>query len=201
MANISIDNKIFDFVFGCALVDAVQMRAYPYEHKPKTHEYPQAVECVKKLVHKVIGGEYADQKNDQAQFDADFFATVLELKKEIPNFTFGNAQKLLNMTFKHMYTMAYLNDEMKHNFDVCHCPVDSIMLDKVWRLVQEVDNKKELLATCVKAGEFKKSWSQEDFSTLEKYEGSRYMIFQNAVRQLADAKSCSPIEFDFFVWQ
>lgn len=50
-------------------------------------------------------------------------------------FTFGQAQKVVNMFFKYLYTFK---DEpilklTEQDFDNCDCPIDSIILDKVYK--------------------------------------------------------------------
>ena len=54
------------------------------------------------------------------------------------NFSFGNAQKLINMTIKHIYLHTYTIDSLgfpsiRERFRYCHCPMDSIMLQDVWK--------------------------------------------------------------------
>ena len=50
-------------------------------------------------------------------------------------FTFGQAQKVVNMFFKYLYTFK---DEQcvklsEQDFDNCDCPIDSIILDKLYK--------------------------------------------------------------------
>ena len=145
-------------------------------------------------------------------------------------FTFGNIQKLINMTLKYMFTICYTNDSMRKRFMYCHCPMDSIMMRKVddifnnmehrfWKLVG-TDEKTKAKAedSYIQAKEMlwgestgKKrifndvSWSQIGFKegvSLEENDPDEfYEIFQALVRTLSQINGISPIEFDYLYWQ
>ena len=53
------------------------------------------------------------------------FKTELS-KEEISGLTFGNIQKLINMTMKYLYIRYY--DECRENFRCCHAPMDNRMI-------------------------------------------------------------------------
>ncbi len=190
--NNNVDKKVFEFVFGCALVDAVLMKAYPHPKKPKASECGDAVDCLEIFANRVLNGEFKSQDD----YDNEFIEVEEQIKSLIPEFTFGNSQKLINMTFKHLYTIAYNNEVMKENFKFCHCPVDSIMLKKVWDAAKEYGVS---LGEYNSSVAFQQSWSKEDFSK-DEYEKSRYMAFQNAVREIAPQLGLTPLEYDFDVW-
>ena len=42
-------------------------------------------------------------------------------------FTFGNAQKLVNMTAKYMFLRAYGDNGERSKFEGCDCPMDGVM--------------------------------------------------------------------------
>ena len=48
--------------------------------------------------------------------------------------SFGQAQKIVNMTFKYLYCLTD-SDDIRKRFDVCHMPLDSIMLEWLFRNV------------------------------------------------------------------
>ena len=132
-------------------------------------------------------------------------------------FTFGNTQKLINMTVKYMFIATYDRPELRERFKQCHCPMDSIMLDQVAKRVGvvETESKQKEFATkfvkVVKHRDGSKEHKIKDisWSTLEwKSSGkgtetgapNEYLLFQAAIKELAEEKSLNPIEYDFFAW-
>lgn len=91
-------------------------------------------------------------------------------------FTYGQAQKWLNMTMKYLYISGeYTFDSM---FRYLHVPVDNFIINAV---------KKELGISCPKT-----SWSRWD-----DYHG-QYMKYQSALR--SKIVCCSPLRWEFKYW-
>lgn len=149
--NIDIDDKIFRFIYTTAMRDAVSQKAYE-GNKKWTEEnmvYGALKSKIEPLVIKVLNNTYLSQD----EYDTELLRVIINVcdymnsQKECSKFTFGNGQKLVNMTMKYFYITCYSDDLKKENFRYCHCPVDSIMLQKVWsecrKKYKEKTNKKE----------------------------------------------------------
>ena len=98
---------IFAFAYGAGLNDATAQKAYPGESKKFLRENNEAKIIVRAYIDGILNGE-----------NPDFYAVAERLrdsfnKWEIQNgckntlFSFGNAQKLINITVKFMYLAAY----------------------------------------------------------------------------------------------
>ncbi len=196
------DDNLFHFVYVCAMRDAVLQKAYVGEKKWLwTTETIQAENSVRKYIDHLLEIGFQSQK----EHDGYFMNVVLEVcniinekitvdKKE-GHFSFGNAQKLINITCKYFYITCYKYTDLRNNFKYCHCPMDSILLDYVWKIIKNNQNMTSF--------EFKKSWGNEEL----KNDGDcnfelpdRYMLFQESIRYLASQKNIFPIEYDFLVW-
>lgn len=205
----NVEDHLFDFVYNMALRDAVMQKAYGGEKKHLGN-------CVKA---KARIKEYIDSILDNNQ--PDFNTVAEDVEKAFADFhktqngaqfTFGNTQKLINMTAKYMFLITYKNKcrQTRGCFRCCHCPVDNIMLGKVVELVEalpkkekdelsrnlqgfkaEDDSTTKVLAKNWK-GVFKEPWS--------KIKKDRYDTFQAIVKYLADKENVLPIEFDYKYW-
>jgi hypothetical protein len=199
----TMKKRAFDFIYGCAMHDAILQKAFKGEkiwigkiEKPKN--------ILSEYICKVLNNEFSSQTNH----DKFFLETANKICKEINSnkpqgiatdiFSFGNAQKLINITVKHMYTFCYRTSSLREGFRFCHCPVDAIMLGNVWGLCKgRIDlGKREF---------FCKSWGSEGIignsqPELEEFP-ARYALFQKAIRDLIGYGDIFPIEFDYIVWK
>lgn len=72
--------------------------------------------------------------NDARSFDdfakacCDNIVNIFHDKYGIEDYTYGNAQKWLNMTFKYMLSANNMDYNLKV-FEVCHIPIDRIIMD------------------------------------------------------------------------
>ena len=211
---IDINECVFNFVYGEAMKDAVMQGAYKGGKKIlfNLSEFGDLRVDVKSFIDNVLGGKFAEQKT----YDDAFLDTARKVCDKINGrvgnekgpgnswFSFGNAQKLLNIMLKYYYITCNGN-EGREKFRYCHCPMDRIMLKKVWeeyncglRTIQRMRDyeKKRTVFT-------ESSWGTEDFEEDEKSERvypKRYLAFQDAVRELAKNKGISPIEYDYSEW-
>ncbi len=190
----TIDDKIFEFVYNCAMADATKMKAYPHINvstAPKKNElvknYPSVMKEVKVFADDVLNGEF----KNQSAYDEAFYSLADNITTKITYFTFGNAQKLINMTFKYLYIMVYRCTGRKNRFRFCHCPVDQKIQIAVWR-------------ECKKCGI--KLGRQQDFcyfwSIDDPHSKGNYERFQKAVRKLITTHTCGDngIEIDYFLF-
>jgi len=207
----AMDKRVFEFIYGCALADAVLQRAFTGERTWIT-DVSEAKSYVKKYVDDILAGRFAEN-NDSARDSHEkmFLETSLNVCRAVNdyaqkpdsagNFSFGNAQKLINITIKHVYLHTYTINALgypsvREHFRYCHCPMDSIMLQDVWK------RKKHELSS-----DFRKAWGNEDFELDDKTFcpclPQRYKRFQKMIRDIIKENNGDifPIEYDCIVWK
>lgn len=112
-------------------------------------------------------------------------------------FTFGNIQKMINMTVKILYCGYYFQEDLRECFRNCHCPMDGIMINIVREQYGEHGTDARLRNV---------HWSQVRWSHLvfqntnNLCSRSYYDDFQQMVRELAEREGLIPIEYDFVNW-
>lgn len=186
---IEVDKLIFDFVYELALRDAVMRTAYKGD-KSELRKCQKAKIEVRKYANSIFNEKsinyYDVAKNLCYEFNYG--------KSGEPQFTFGNAQKLLNMTMKYLYITCYKNDELREKFKNCHCPMDRIMIDKVKKEFKNCSRKEK----DEYIGKFKdKPWSK---LTSADEDIDAYKQFQDTVKSLAAKQKLFPLEYDYLLW-
>ena len=121
----TIDDKIFNFAYIMAMRDATQQQAFPAANKKllweKADETVVAYRLLKGYINDILGKD--KQEQDFYEIEKDIEKAVNEFiktngikkvtKKDEPEFiedtvfTFGNAQKLINMTAQQRLTEDY----------------------------------------------------------------------------------------------
>ncbi len=201
-----LKGRLFDFIYGCALRDAILQLSFRGEKK-WIYQVDEAKKALKKYIDKII---FENGFSSQAEHDAFFSAAANRICGAIngysgkpletcDTFSFGNAQKLINMTVKHFYTICYSNTMLRRNFQFCHCPMDGIMLQWVWKNYVDQEQKTRAERQRELGSSFCDSWGGENFQNAELPD--RYRKFQEVIRKWAAKKGYSPIEFDFIVWE
>ncbi|MBQ2634099.1 MAG: hypothetical protein IJF88_05935 [Oscillospiraceae bacterium] len=139
-------------------------------------------------------------------------------------FTFGNAQKLINMTAKYMFISCYHEDSLRKNFRECHCPMDNIIIetikidahntfrDKLTGIITQIITQSNKIIEQFRLGvpipvEKSKRWkgylnNNEGWSMIKTGDIGRYVFFQELVKALGDTKEkcLSPLEYDLCYW-
>lgn len=195
-----VQNNIFDFVYIMALRDATMRKAYEgnTKHLFRKDEPKLLVEDYAK---KVLAGVFINQK----EADDSTYETIQNLASGFSEkeFTFGNAQKLLNMTMKYLYISAYgdtaKEQDYRDRFQFCHCPMDGSMIKTVYQN-KEDNTIRDILSRGRKGrGLYSDTaWSKisadakNSHNTLAAYED-----FQMAIRSLAKRKKRIPLEIDY----
>ena len=193
-----IQDKMFNFIYTLSLRDALLRNAYKYPKKPLFNNI-HARDILKNYVNDVLNGA-----------NYNFY----EIEKEIENsfrnflgnntFTFGNSQKLVNMTFKYAYLFCYKNNQLTKCFSHCHCPMDNIMINVVIDEIKNLQNKtltekqKRILNSLTSKGYktfLRKPWSQITQNNID-----QYTLFQNIVKFLADMQNITPLQYDYLMW-
>lgn len=177
--------KIFKFIYQMAFRDATMRKAFPHDEdetddaywKRKNDAYNVAMPIAKKYVDDLLDGK------DAIKLES-YMIDICEKTKEY-GFTFGNAQKLINMLAKYMYLICYQDEEKRQLFKNCDCPMDGGMIEVVRK-----ENK-----NCSIPRDF--PWSTMD------YEGEipkEYTAFQEAIKNMCK-DDIYAIEYDFEKWQ
>lgn len=205
-----ISNKVFEFVYDCALRDATLQQAFK-GRKDWIKEIDEARMCLREYIDKLLSVNFKTKSEHDTYFldTANSICDIINSKKPSnaeDTFSFGNAQKLINMTAKYVYTFCYMKPEIRNRFRFCHCPMDSIMLDRVWRKYEEefgtVKRRKDL----GKSKDFHKAWGIEELNEDDSQQETdpfpqRYKDFQNAVKSLIGDGDLYPIEYDYLIWK
>lgn len=194
-----IDNKIFEFAYYEALDDATKQNAY-LGKKEEIASNESAKKIVKKYIDEIFAGKHP------RMIDAAKKVNEAISNKE---FTFGNIQKLINMTAKYFFLSCYADEKLRENFSSCHCPMDGTMMKKVkqeYRDLISPRTRDDLLLIPLGDGKTsidlsKTAWSKLQFDNYDgPYSFSVYEHFQKMVEILAKEKGIMPIEYDFLKW-
>lgn len=174
-----INDYIFDFAYGEALGDLYWRKKAGV--KEEVEKCQTIRECVKDYADKVVEGsnpqfyEYAEKIG----------SIIIQLKyNDYTQLSFGNVQKLINLTMKYLYIKYY--DTKRENFRCCHAPMDDIMRDIVGKAYRKTFGKN--------LGISEVAWSSVDKNA--------YAIYQRAINELIknSHSDCLPIEFDYLNW-
>lgn len=198
-----VRNEIFNFVYDIALRDATMRTAYPWskDDEKRKEQRSKIFECDKA---KKLTKHYIDSLLSVR--NPCFYDTVDEIRNAFKEngadqFSFGNTQKLINMTTKYVYIAAYresVHKEFHEKFRDCHCPMDGIVVKRVIKDIQEQSDEKqhELLKDRLRnwRGFLQNPWSKIDGDI------EQYKFFQKLVKYLSDQRGIIPIEYDFIAW-
>ena len=187
-------DKVFEFAFNEALNDATRRTAAAsakIEFVNDKEAYERVKGCIRKYADAVL-----DRDNKIKPDFYDVEKDVEGLLGKYAKFTFGNVQKLINMTMKYLYIACYCNENLRDEFKECHCPMDRIMKDRVVELCKKDDAAKELLEY-EKDKKKTKNWSDVSWSTISKEDYGVYEAYQKMVKYLAKKDNLIPLEFDF----
>lgn len=196
-----MDNDVFNFVYLLSGREAVRQIAFQGEKK-WIEGVKGAKDKVKEYIDKIFNGDY-EKDDDREAHDKDFLQLTKDVCKAIneydkkpfgikATFTFGNAQKLINMTVKFFYISSYQRPGFRDKFRWCHCPMDTVMLKKIYK---EIKGSKLVYTK----SNFTTSWSADKFENGDF--PLRYKEFQEAVRKCANEDGCCPIEYDYKNWK
>ena len=202
-----LTNKAFAFVFGCAMHDAILQQAFKGK-KDWVGKVTEAQLPLREYIDKLFKNEFKTQQDHDIEYLKVANAICKSINDKKPEdaedtFSFGNAQKLINMTAKHFYSICYLDPTERFKFQFCHCPLDSIMVNEVWKKYR-VEKGISLRKNDLNA-DFCKSWGDEGLDDGKQPElnsyPDRYKRFQKAVKALIGDSDIYPIEFDYLIWK
>ncbi len=129
----TIQDTVFDFAYETAFRDATMRKAFPkYDDNDELfhNRKENAKVDARKFVRDYIDAIFNDKNSDFLVIGT--INAVCEATEKY-KFTFGNAQKLVNMTAKYMYLSIYGMDgyereRYREKFKYCHCPMDGRMI-------------------------------------------------------------------------
>lgn len=135
---------------------------------------------------------------------------------------YGKAQKIVNMTFKHLYCMKIQNKLLQEEyFQYCHLTLDSFTLEWFRREVAKkwynVTHEKEIHISTAKEGEPFPKWSNlsyrdpenlnydnKDNRCIKNSKFYHYMFFETMSRRcIANKKlygTCTVFQAEFYIW-
>lgn len=189
-----LKEKMFDFAYLMALGDATARVSSKGEKDTLKNN-----EKMKEDVKEYIDGIFEGKKIDTID-------VINQVIKEVntDSFTFGKAQKLVNMTAKYMYLSCYSDMGKRKLFKNCHCPMDRIMIKRITDRIREQHDGK--MTDKYKLPDESKGWSSVSWSkitekhTKDKTDVDVYNTFQEMARDLADDMGVSPLELDILLW-
>ncbi len=196
-----INGEIFDFIYASAIRDAVSQKAYKGK-KAWIEQLSEPKKITREYIDKVLNNGFSSRSEHDDIFlkTANSLCSVINSQRpaelDTDVFSFGNAQKLINITVKHVYGFCYRDPNLRVCFKYCHCPLDSIMIQRVKYLSKENNN--------LQAKDYDGPWGNEGADgdsqpTLSELP-HRYALFQSAIRKLLEDGSLYPIEFDYIEW-
>lgn len=202
-----VDDKVFEFIYTIAMRDATQQKAYNLigykatKDAKKPDDYKKeallqnnvAKDIIREYIDNIISGNNPDFYIVEKAVE-DSFIVFIQGKTYLSPFTFGNCQKLINMTVKYFYIVTYSGSTIRSYFNNCHCPMDNVMIKTVKRELK--NNKIPLKDFKITSEELSKSWSR-----IVQGNTSQYDAFQEIVKYLAKQKGVSPIEYDYLMWK
>ncbi len=199
---VNINDQIFNFVYEVALRDATLRKAYTGS-LDNLRDNKDAKNILRKYIDDIIQGRanknlfYSTEEKIEESFAEHLLGTNSQ-------FTFGNIQKLINMTVKYMFIICYNDNKLKENFNLCHCPMDNVMINIAIDELEKInkDNLRtddlENLKRFLKRGNktfLRKSWSKIESNNIEQYN-----LYQQIISFLAKQQGVSPIEYDYLLW-
>lgn len=203
-----ISTKVFDFLYGCSMHDAILQQAFKGK-KEWVGKVEQAKPFLREYIDCIVGNQFSSQEEHDKTFIrvADNICNEIN-KHRAPDaedvFSFGNAQKLINIAAKHTYSVCYWNPDLRENFRWCHCPLDSIMLQKVWAQYKTDFGNNARKNELESADYFCKAWGNEgqngDMQPQICDFPERYLKFQRAVKDIVGDGNLYAIEFDYLIW-
>lgn len=208
-----IDSKVFRFIYGCALNDAILQKSFQGK-RIWIYGVQGAEDEVRKYINRVLKGDFKENTTQAKDaHDKAFLDTAQNVCKAINEYSskpagaglfhFGNAQKLINMTVKHVYAHVYTihtveYPSIREHFRWCNSPMDQDMLNTVWKHYNgsEYKYKKDFCAP----------WGCEDFDEDTNNNPclpKRYVAFQSTINEIIKNGNDGvfPIEYDYIDWK
>ena len=188
----TIEEKIFDFAYNMALLDSTR-RTKAAGLKSQIAQLTGIRDAIKTYA----GYYYLGKGNKEYAGSFDKCVEKIQEIKVGGPFTFGNIQKLINMTMKYLYIRYYGCNGVRERCKDCHAPMDSIMMTFIYEsyyVLHRTDssNKKNGIAP--------PGFKREGWSNL--LDDTEYKCFQCKIQWIIKERKLqmNPIEFDYCFW-
>ena len=146
---IESNDLILNYIYVYAMRDATMRGASPFTKGTKAKkkemenldDFPKIHQALKLFINSVLSNKirnYKDYSKRLVDLSRIICCEINSYYKGEAHFTFGNAQKLINMVMKRLYTVCYNDHDKRDSFKYCHCPMDG-------QLIQAVGFKKKIL--------------------------------------------------------
>jgi len=176
--NYDIKNKTnIDMISKCCFTNAWKDMARTYPVKDKDQRDILKSQMLKDLTIQVLNKKYNPRE-------------IINKYSNVKNLTLGQAQKVVNMYFKYLYTFSNLEFIKPEFFSVCDCPIDSIILNKIKKYQSEFKDI-TILQDRVKYKNKTYTWSKIDNINC-------YLQIQELIERLSPT---TKLDFDFTEWQ
>lgn len=157
---------------------------------------------------------FEEEQREETEFDTWHDTTcgyVLDTLQKMYNVHYGKAQKIVNMTFKYLYCVM---DDKEDYFMFCHVPLDSIILDWIWSIKDQMSDayqsiiennpNQKNLPQKLQHGYFK-SWSNLDNDgglVIKDKKHYSYLFYQKLLRAYCKEKGnkYTPLQLEFCAW-
>ena len=206
--NKTMQDYLFDFAYEEALRDATLMKSFAGE-KAYLKKCCDGKKAVREYVDGILSGKQEKTFDDIEKAVEAAFNCFIKSNEKNQEFTFGNAQKLINMTVKYFFLSAYTRDDYdsyRKKFADCHCPMDSIMCQIVKEKFDK-DASDDAKAIKQRYQHGKSTWKgylNLPWSSMKRDNESvpvEYSCFQEIVKYLAKKENLIPIEYDYKYWE
>ena len=195
----NIQDKIFNLCYEMALRDATLRCAYE-GRLDDLRKGDDMKTVVKNYVHLIK--DHPDC--------VDVYSVIVEVTNKAPKsknksenvveFSYGNAQKLVNMTAKYMYIATYFNDVYKDKFKNCHCPMDSLIVESLIADIKEYKKCDEALVLYKDVtGNKNRAWMSYLREPWSKMDVKQYEFFQELVNMIKMTDEYA-LEYDYTHW-
>ena len=201
----NIEDLVFDFIYEESINDAIR-RTAAASSKSIIMKIEKVKKAVREYANHIIDGidkennpELEISKKCFMQCIDSIFGAIEEYKNEKKVdccFTFGNAQKLVNMTMKRLY-IRYYGTSKANGFKYCFCPMDRRMRDKVASKYNNIFDKSV-------AYDPECAWSKMNVPGKDKDGIDNFWLFQKAVDDLLSDEKYKEyknrLEMDYFLF-
>lgn len=195
----NIQDKIFNLCYEMALRDATLRCAYE-GRLDDLRKGDDMKTVVKNYVHLIK--DHPDC--------VDVYSVIVEVTNKAPKsknksgkvveFSYGNAQKLVNMTAKYLYIATYFNDDYKDKFKNCHCPMDSLIVESLIKNILDKQKGSQALALYKQITKRdNKAWITYLRTPWSKMTVEQYKYFQVLVNMIKKNDE-DALEYDYSHW-
>lgn len=219
-----VKNEVFKYILDMAFNDATMRNAFPNPYKKRgeeaTEEQKERFHKLKDALKDAVAGpieiyltniiEGKAKENSVYQCIKDVLTNTKEVcenhREEAQNedfeFTFGHAQKVVNMAAKDLFISCYAQPFLRKHFEYCHCPMDQYMIKGILTKCEEKGIKPSQQKSNLKKST---TWSGLKLKTCDRINDIKeevpdeYIQFQELVGKLRG--ELYPLEYEYINWK